>query len=78
MKFCEGNVSEFQKKKAIGALAAKLSTIDEKDGTSQTMTEVEPLLEASDYRTCRNILMTHGEYPCQCLAKTYGTPNKET
>ena len=67
-----------RKKKASGALPAEFSTVDEKDGTSQIMTKVEPLLEASDYRTCRNILMTHGEYHCHCLAKTYGTPNEET
>ena len=37
---------------------------------------VEPLLGASGYRTQRNILMTHGEYPCHCLAHTLWYPKR--
>ena len=40
------------------------------------MMEVEPLLGASGYRTRRNILMTHGEYPCHCLAQTLWYPKR--
>ena len=40
------------------------------------MTEVEPLLGASGYRTRRNILMTHGEYPCHCLTQTLWYPKR--
>ena len=70
MRLSEGNVSEFQKKKASGALPTEFPAIDEKDDVHRTMTEVEPLLGASGYQTRRNILMTHWEYPCQSLAQT--------
>ena len=70
MRLDEGNVSVFQKKKARGVLTTEFPTIDEKDDVHRIMTEVEPLLGASGYRTRRNILMTHGEYPCNCLAQT--------
>ena len=63
MKFDYGNISEFQKKKASGTMSNDFPTIDEKDETHQTMMEIEPLLIASDYRTWKNILLTHGEYP---------------
>ena len=66
MRLNKGNVSEFQKQKASGALP----TIEKKDDVHRIMMEVEPLLGASGYRTRRNILMTHGEYPCHCLAQT--------
>ena len=66
MSLSEGNVSEFQKKKASGALPNEFPTKD----VHRIMTEVEPLLGASGYRTRRKILMTHGEYPCHCLAET--------
>ena len=45
-------------------------TKDEKDEMHQIMTEVEPLLEASEYRTWSNILMSHGEHAYHCLAQT--------
>ena len=70
MKLSEGNVSEFQKKKANRALPTEFPTMDEKGGIHQIMTQGEPLLEASGYRTWRNILMTHGEYTSHCLAQT--------
>ena len=41
------------------------------------MMEVEPLMGASGYRTRRYILMTHGEYPCHCLAPTLWYPKRE-
>ena len=74
MKLGEGNVSEFQKKKASGVLPTEFTTIDEKDDVHRIMTEVEPLLGTSGYRTRRNILMTHGEYPCHCLAQMLWYP----
>ena len=70
MRLNEGNVSEFQKQKASGALPTEFPTIEEKDEVHRIMMEVEPLLGASGYRTPRNILMTHGEYPCHCLSQT--------
>ena len=70
----EGNLSQFQKKKASGALPTELPTIDEKDRMHQTLTEVEPLLEASGYWAWRNILRNHWEYPCHCLAQMLWYP----
>ena len=75
MRLNEGNVSEFQKQKASGALPTEVPTIKEKDEVHKIMMEVEPLLGASGYRTRRDIPMTQGEYPCHCLAQSYGTPN---
>ena len=74
MRLNEGNVSEFQKQKASGSLPTEFPTIEEKDDVHRIMMEVEPLLGASGYRTRRNILMTHGEYPCHCLAQTLWYP----
>ena len=59
MSLSEGNVSEFKKKKASGALPTEFPTMDEKDDVHRIVMEVEPLLGASGYRTRRNILMTH-------------------
>ena len=67
MRFNEGNVSEFRKKKASGALRTEFPSMDEKDDLHGIMMEVEPLLGASGYRTRRKILMTHGEYPCHLI-----------
>ena len=74
MKLSEGNVSEFQRRKAIGVLPAEFSTIDEKDDVHTIMTEIEPLLGASACWTRWNILMTHGEYACHYLAQTLWYP----
>ena len=54
MRLNEGNVSEFQKQKASGALPTELPTIEEKEDVHRIMMEVEPLLGASGYRTRRN------------------------
>ena len=74
VKLLDGNVSEFQKKKAGGMIAKVFFTINVKDETHKMMMEIEPLLMALDYRTWRNILLTHGEYPCHCLAQTFWYP----
>ena len=76
MRLTEGNVSEFQKRIASGALPTEFPTIDEKEDVHRIMMEVEPLLGASGYWTRRNILMTHGEYPCHCLAETLWYPKR--
>ena len=76
MSLNEGNVSEFQKQKASGALPTEFPTIEEKDEVHRIMMEVEPLLGASGYRTRRNILKTHGEYPCHCLEQTLWYPKR--
>ena len=69
MRLNEGNVSEFQKQEASGALPTELPSIEEKEEVHRILMEVEPLLGASGYRTRKNMLMTHGEYSCHCLAQ---------
>ena len=69
LRLNEGNVSEFQKQKASGALPTEFPTIEEKDDLHRILMEVEPLLGASGYRTRRNIVRTHGEYPCHCQTR---------
>ena len=76
MTLNEGNVSEFQKQKASGALPTEFPTIKEKDDVHRIVMEVAPLLGASGYRTRRNILMIHGEYPGHCLAQTLWYPKR--
>ena len=76
LRLNEGNVSEFQKQKASGALPTEFPTIEEKDDLHRILMEVEPLLGASGYRTRRNIVRTHGEYPCHCLAQTLWYPKR--
>ena len=76
MRLNEGNVSEFEKQKASGALPTEFPTIEEKDDLHRILMEVEPLLGASGYRTRRNIVRTHGEYPCHCLAQTLWYPKR--
>ena len=51
LRLNEGNVSEFQKQKASGALPTEFPTIEEKDDLHRNLMEVEPLLGASGYRT---------------------------
>ena len=47
MRLSEGNVSDFQKKKASGALPTQFPTMDENDDVHRIMMEVEPLLGVS-------------------------------
>ena len=76
MRLNEGNVGEFQKQKASGASPTEFPIIEEKDDLLRIMMEVEPLLGASGSRTRRNIVRTHGEYPCPCLAQTLWYPKR--
>ena len=76
MRLSESNVSEFQKRKVSGVLLTEIPTIVEREDVHRIMTELEPLLGSSGYRTRRNILMTHGEYPCRCPAQTLRYPKR--
>ena len=49
VKWGEGNISNFQRKKAKGMMSSDIPTIDEKDETHQTMMEIKSLLIASGY-----------------------------
>ena len=76
LRLNEGNVSEFQKQKASGALPTEFPTIEEKVDLHRILMDVEQLLGASGYRTRWNIVRTHGEYPCHCLAQTLWYPKR--
>ena len=76
VKWGEGNISEFQKKKAKRKTSSNFPTIDKKDETHQALIEIQPLLVASGYRTWRNVMLTHREYPCHCLAQTFWYPKR--
>ena len=75
LRLNEGNVSEFQKQKASGALPTEFPTIEEKDDLHRILMEVEPLLGASGYRTRRNIVRTHGSILATAWRRRCGTPN---
>ena len=75
-RLSEGTASEFQKKKASGALPTEFPIMDEKNDVHRIMTEVEPLLGASGYRTRRNILKNHWEYLVTAWRRRYGAPNR--
>ena len=72
MRLSELNMSEFEKKKASGALPTEFPTMDEKDDVHRSRTG------ASGCPTRSNILMTHAEYPCHSLAQTLWYPTAET
>ena len=57
-------------------MANTFPTIDEKDEMHQMMMEIEPLLIASVCQIWRSILLTHGDYPCHCLAQTFWYPKR--
>ena len=50
--------------------------MDENDSIQSKMMEFEPLLEASGERNLRSINLTHGYYPCHCVAQTVWCPEK--
>ena len=60
----------------IGKETNNAQSVDENDVTHSKMTEFEPLLEASVERNLRSINLTHGEYPCHCLAQTVWYPEQ--
>ena len=63
------NTSDFERE-AIGKATSKTQAVDENDVTHAEMMEFEPLIDASGVRNHRSINLTHGEYPCHCLAQT--------
>ena len=73
LRLNEGNVSEFQKQKASGALPTEFPTIEEKDDLHRILMEVEPLLGASDPKEHSE---NPWEYPCHCLAQTLWYPKR--
>ena len=68
------NTSDFEKQNSIGKTMNSVPAHEDNDMTHEKMMELEPLLEASGERNLRNIEITHGEWPCHCLAQTVWYP----
>ena len=68
------NMSDFERQNAIGKPMGSVPAPEEDDVMHEKMMELEPLLEASGERNLRGIEITHGEYPCQCLAQIVWYP----
>ena len=61
---------------SIGKATNNTQAVDENDMTHAKMVDFGPLLEASGDRNLRGINLTHGEYPCHCLAQTVWYPEQ--
>ena len=68
------NMSDFERQNATGKPMSSVPAPEENDITHEKMMELEPLLEASGERNLRSVEITHGEYPCHCLAQTVWYP----
>ena len=76
MGYVSGNFSDFERQKQRGSTVTDYNTVDENDEVHRVMMEVEPLLEASGKRNWRSIMLTHDEFPCQCLLQTWWYPKR--
>ena len=76
MGYASGNFSDFERQKQKGSTATDYNAVDENDEVHRVMMEVEPLLEASEKRNWRGIMITHDEFPCHCLLKTWWYPGR--
>ena len=70
------NTSDFDRKSANGKATSNTQALDEIGVTQAKMMVFEPLLEASGERNLRSINLTHGEYPCHCLAQKVWYPEQ--
>ena len=68
------NRSDFERENAIGKPMSSVPAPEEDDVVHEKMMKLEPLLEASAERNLRSIEITHGEFPCHCLAQTVWYP----
>ena len=76
LSFEKENSSDFEKQSASGKTLNTAQAVDENDLRHAKMMEIEPLLEASVERNLRSINLTHGDYPCHCLAQMVWYPEK--
>ena len=65
-----GNCSDFEKQITNFKVIDNVPAVDGNDSTHTKMMDFEPLLETSAERNLRSINLTHGDYPCHCLAQT--------
>ena len=68
------NTSDYERQNEIGKPMNSVPVQEENDMTHEKMLKLEPLLEASGERNLRSIEITHGEFPCHCLAQTVWYP----
>ena len=76
MGYVSGNFSDFERQNQRGSTVTDYNTVDENDEVHRVMMEVEPLLEASEKRNGRSIMLTHDEFPCHCLLQTWWYPER--
>ena len=74
--YVSGNFSDFERQKQRGSTVTDYNAVDENDEVHRVMMEVEPLLEASGKRNWRSIMLTHDEFPCDCLLQTWWYPGR--
>ena len=68
------NTSDFERQNTIGKTMNSAPAMEENDVTHEKMMDLEPLLKTLGERNLRNINLTHGECPCNCLAQTVWYP----
>ena len=76
MGYASGKFSDFERQKQKGSTAIDYNAVDENDEIHRVMVEVELLLEASGKCNWRSIMLTHDEFPCHCLLKTWWYPGR--
>ena len=69
-----GNSSDLEKQSTNGKVIDNVPAVDGNDSTHTKMMDFEFLLEASGEHNVRSINLTHGDYPCHCLAQTAWYP----
>ena len=76
MGYVSGNFSDLERQKQRGSTHTDYNTVDENDEVHRVIMEVEPLLESSEKRNWRSIMLTHDEFPCHCLLQTWCYPGR--
>ena len=70
LKLESENTSNLERQNMSGKHVGGAPNSEEVDMIHEKMMELELLLEASGERNLRSIDLTHGDYPCHCLAQT--------
>ena len=60
----------------MGSRTTNYNAVDENEKIHRVMMEVKPLLEASRKCNWRSLILTHDEFPCQCLLQTWWYPGR--
>ena len=64
MGYDSGNFSDFEEHKLKGLTATDYNAVDDSNEIHRKMMDVEPLLEASEKRNWRRIMLTNDEFSC--------------